>query len=135
MRYILGHNQRGKRAPGWKGGRKKDQNGYWWVWAPDHPNCVKSGYIREHRLIWEQANGRLLRKDEDVHHIDGDRSNNRPENLVALAKQDHVSLHSTSEQTCERKSAFQTKRYKDIEERKKTSIAIRDWWARRKSPS
>ena len=38
-------------------------------------------HIYEHRLVMEQKVGRALRSDERVHHINGDRSDNRVENL------------------------------------------------------
>lgn len=46
-----------------------------------------------HHVIAEQILGRLLRGDEVVHHIDHDRSNNRPENLTVMTRSEHTRLH------------------------------------------
>lgn len=47
----------------------------------------------EHRLVMERARGQRLRTDEHVHHVNGDRLDNRPENLWVLAPAEHTRLH------------------------------------------
>jgi hypothetical protein len=47
----------------------------------------------QHRLIAEQKLGRKLSKDEVVHHIDGDRRNNDPDNLVVMTAAEHLQFH------------------------------------------
>lgn len=65
----------------WKGGKSKNPQGYIQVLCPDHPNSTSNGYILEHRLVMSIKLGRPLTKDENVHHINGNREDNRPENL------------------------------------------------------
>lgn len=69
----------------WKGGRIIDASGYVSVLAEDYPEfqSMKNsiGYIREHRLIVALSLGRPLKRSETVHHINGDASDNRLENL------------------------------------------------------
>lgn len=66
----------------WKGGRTIDSNGYVWVYKPEHLNSIHGTYIAEHRLIMEQKIGRYLESNEEVHHINGDKQDNRIENLI-----------------------------------------------------
>lgn len=51
------------------------------VFQPQHPNSNKAGYILEHRLIMSNHLGRALFDDENVHHKNGNRHDNRLENL------------------------------------------------------
>jgi len=66
---------RDKRKPG-TGGRWIDNHGYVTLTLPGDGRRVS-----EHRYVMEQEIGRPLRSDESVHHINGVRSDNRPENL------------------------------------------------------
>lgn len=49
--------------------------------------------VAEHRLVAEKMIGRFINKDEDVHHINGNKTDNRPENLMVLSHSDHMKLH------------------------------------------
>jgi len=68
----------------WNKGIIKQQivkNGYIAIYSPKHPNKTERGYVREHRLVMEKQIGRLLRSEEVVHHINGNKQDNRIENL------------------------------------------------------
>lgn len=61
--------------------------------SEDHPLHVGNGYAYEHRVVASQMLGRQLSRDELVHHINGDKTDNRPENLQVLQRGEHNHLH------------------------------------------
>lgn len=71
----------------WKGGRSRMKNGYIRV-------RINGKYIYEHRYIMENFLNRKLEKTECVHHINGNRIDNRVENLIVLEKSIHDSMET-----------------------------------------
>lgn len=67
---------------------------YKMLYMPDHPNATKSGHVREHRYVMEQELGRLLNKNEIVHHKDGNTLNNQVGNLEVMNKIDHDRMNT-----------------------------------------
>lgn len=92
-RFIKG--QRKANAKNWRYTQARNSGGrYIEVYSPDHPNRTKAGYVREHRLIVEGLIGRLLTKDEVVHHVDGNTLNNDVNNLQLMMSADHRREHT-----------------------------------------
>ena len=82
--------------------------GYILYWKPSHNRAEKSGafkgYVYEHVLVAEKNLERKLYAAEVVHHLDFDRANNTPTNLLVLLDSEHRRLHQwLSNQGFERK--------------------------------
>lgn len=49
--------------------------------------------VYEHRMVMEEKLGRPLTSEEIVHHIDGNKQNNDPENLELTNRSEHMRIH------------------------------------------
>jgi len=88
-----------EKSPSWKGGKYIKNDGYVYVYNTNHPNHNSNGYIREHRLIAEKYLNRLLEKWEIIHHINGIKNDNQPENLYLFNNiNEHKKYHHNSYQ-------------------------------------
>jgi hypothetical protein len=87
-------SRRREKHHNWKGGQKKTGAGYWRVLCPLHPNADANGRVLRHRLIMEAYMGRVLLPTEVVHHINGDKEDDRIENLMLYSSaSEHTSFH------------------------------------------
>lgn len=79
-----------------KGSRNKQRKlvdglGYDTVFEPGHPMAMKNGYVRVHRMVAYDV-GLLTDKTLEVHHINGNKRDNRLENLQVLDKASHTKI-------------------------------------------
>lgn len=81
-------NLKGENNICWKGGRVMI-NGYIHVYHPEPHDRKQRNYIPEHVLVAESTIGRKLSKDEAVHHKNGIKTDNHPENLQVLSSREH----------------------------------------------
>lgn len=78
-----------------------DYKGYRRTYRPDHPLAGKTGYVAEHRLVaWEA--GLLVNSSDVVHHLNGDKLDNRLENLAVTDKRAHDRDHAPGRSRDER---------------------------------
>jgi hypothetical protein len=89
------------RSCGAKGGKPRDKKPA--VWFRSNASGYIEGYIwrdgmrvqvTQHRVVAERAIGRKLLPTEDVHHLNGNRADNRPENLQVIDHGTHSRIHA-----------------------------------------
>lgn len=87
---ILG--LKGKNNPRWIGGRVYDQGGYIRIFHPKpHIFLQNNKYVLEHILVMEEKLGRSLIPPEMVHHLNGIKDDNHPENLKLMSnRKEHI---------------------------------------------
>lgn len=80
-------------------GKKKPwvmNHGYRCIYIPEHPHARDGKYVYEHRLVMEEVLNRYLDPLKDVvHHINGVKTDNRPENLVVTNRAEHAKIHDS----------------------------------------
>jgi hypothetical protein len=84
----------GDKSSNWRGGKRSTSKGYRQVLCKEHPRADSSGYVMEHILVWEKESGISVPEGCCVHHINGDKSDNRIENLCLMVFGAHTTFHN-----------------------------------------
>lgn len=81
-------------------------NKYRYVKLPNHKRANSWGFVAEHILVAEKKYNRFINpKIEHIHHINGNKSDNRKENIIVLPIKSHQHIHNPIT------SDFREKRY------------------------
>lgn len=91
--FIRGHWLKEEGNPNWIGGRKYDSYGYVLILKPEHPRHDNHGYVREHRLVYEEYYKCSLLSWAVMDHKNGIKDDNRIENLEVKTQSLHMSRH------------------------------------------
>lgn len=92
----LDSSQKGSNHPSWKGGRYIASDGYVMIHVGGEKQEVGwTNYQKEHKLVAEEMLNRKLEKGEVVHHIDGQKTNNDPNNLWVTSSAKHRQAHNS----------------------------------------
>ena len=93
----INHGMRGKTQTNNKGGTTSRQ-GYKLIYIPlddrKKHQCKADGYEFEHRYVMENMLGRKLERHEAVHHKNGNKLDNRPDNLELMTHCSHAKHES-----------------------------------------
>ena len=79
-----------------KHGNGHKHEGYVFVKRTGHPRATKEGFVKLAVLVLESKLGRQLNRQEHIHHINGVRDDDRPDNLTILTNNEHAKLHMTA---------------------------------------
>ena len=84
----------GENCVAWRGGKRNTSNGYIQVLIKDHPRSDSCGYVMEHIVVMEKLTGKHITQEDVVHHINGNKKDNRPENLMVMSFGEHSAFHN-----------------------------------------
>jgi len=82
----------GKNSPKFNEGQTILKGGYVGIRQPDHPKANYNGYVPRARLVLEKKLGRYLLPGYEFHHLNNNKTDDRPANLIELSKSAHATI-------------------------------------------
>lgn len=73
--------------------KSKTKKGYVMVYRPNHERSDKNGRVMEHIVVFEESTGIKVPRNCVIHHLNGDKSDNRIENLCMMEIGAHTVFH------------------------------------------
>jgi hypothetical protein len=71
-----------------------DNRGYFRVYRPDYPRCFPGGYAKRSHVVWWLETGQVPPLNTALHHLNGDKLDDRFVNLALMAHGAHTREHS-----------------------------------------
>lgn len=111
--------RKGEKGSKWNGGVSKTKKGYKLIKMPEHERADSKGYVLEHILVFERETGIKVPKNCCIHHLNGNKNDNRIENLCLMLTSAHTTYHNLgrklSAETKNKMSIKAKERYKKNE--------------------
>ena len=104
---------KGKGNPNYKGGEKEFE-GYIFLRMPQHI-LARRNYVKRSHLVWYEKTGELIKKPFEIHHINGNKQDDRFENLQKVTRPGHQKVHSKIAIRCKSCGEWKGKKHKCLE--------------------
>jgi len=82
----------GKKNPAWRGGMW-NHAGYVYIHKPSFITADSKGYVKRANYIWYQNTGEIIKPPFFLHHKNGDKKDDRFENLQKTTRKEHMDIH------------------------------------------
>lgn len=112
--------RKGDKCSNWKGGVSVTPKGYRLIYKPDHHRADSKGYVLEHILVFEKETGIIVPNNCCIHHINGNKQDNKISNLCMMLKSAHTIYHHLgSKRNDETKAKLSNKAKERLKDKKK----------------